>query len=561
MPCRPAQGWEAGRPPHWPASFLALAALAGLLFSACTAPEPLPEAPRPTATLPTGSEGLPWWNDTVFYQVFVRSFLDSNADGVGDLPGLIDRLDYLNDGNPETSDDLGVTGLWLLPIHPSPSYHGYDVTDYFAVQPAYGSLDDFRQLLDEAHRRGIRVLIDLVLNHTSSQHPWFTAAQNPASPYRTWYRWSATDPGQPHWHASPSGYYYGFFGPHMPDLNYATPAVTQEMLRVARFWVEEVGVDGFRIDAAKYLWEEGQVTENAEATHQWFRDFTRAYREWDPAGLSVAEVWDSTGIAVRYAQPGQLDLTFEFSLAQAFIVSARTGRADEARRVLSAALAAYRPNQFATFLSNHDQSRVMSQLAGKPDKARVAAALLLTSPGVPFVYYGEEIGMTGTKPDERIRTPMQWSAEPNAGFTTAQPWEELQPDVVERNIAAQDGDPASLLHWYRDLIRLRSKHPALRLGSTLVAGSDSPSVFSLLRWSQDEMLLTALNLGPDSLTDSRLSLEGGPLQGSYTLTPIFGPAEEGRLTADSSGGFQVSPPGPLPGYSLSLWRLDPTSTP
>ncbi|MCU0503552.1 MAG: alpha-amylase family glycosyl hydrolase, partial [Anaerolineae bacterium] len=193
------------------------------LLAAC-APMQTPAAPPPAppvgldGQLVQGTAGQPWWNDSVFYELFVRSFSDSNGDGAGDLNGLIQKLDYLNDGDPATTTDLGVTGLWLMPIAESPSYHGYDVSDYTQVDREYGTNADFKRLIAEAHRRGIRVIVDLVLNHTSSEHPWFVAAQDPASPKRDWYIWSKEQPPGPGWHKAESGWYYGYFGKEMPDL-------------------------------------------------------------------------------------------------------------------------------------------------------------------------------------------------------------------------------------------------------------------------------------------------------------------------------------------------------
>ena len=225
----------------------------------------------PISGLPQGTDGYPWWNDSVFYEIFVRSFKDSNGDGIGDLNGLIEKLDYLQ--------DLGVTGLWLMPIHPSPSYHGYDVTDYYSINPDYGTLDDFKRLVTEAKQRNIRIIIDYVLNHTSTEHPWFVASQDPQSPYRDWYVWSKTDPGQEHWHRAANGdYYYGFFGEHMPDLNYTNPEVTEKMNDVARFWLQDIGIDGLRLDAAKYLVEEGTVIQNSDSTHEWYKNFRPEYK-------------------------------------------------------------------------------------------------------------------------------------------------------------------------------------------------------------------------------------------------------------------------------------------
>jgi glycosidase len=515
----------------------------------------------PVTSLPTGSAGYPWWNDSVFYQVFVRSFYDSDGEGIGDLKGLIARLDYLNDGDPGTTTDLGVTGLWLLPIHPAASYHGYDVTDYFAVNPQYGTLDDFKQLLAEAHARGIRILIDLVLNHTSSQHPWFVASQNEQSPFRDWYVWSPSDPGQAGWHVSTSGgYYYGFFWEGMPDLNYTNPDVTDQMQAVVRFWLQDVGVDGFRLDAAKYLIEEGTLVQNSEPTHDWYHNFRLFYKNLDPQALTVGEIWDISPTAAEYTAGDQLDLAFDFDLAKSLIVGLRTGRAHEVASMLSRDHALFQAGQYATFLTNHDMNRVMSQLAANEDKARLGATLLLTAPGVPFIYYGEEIGMLGKKPDEDIRTPMQWSADANGGFTRGQPWRAVNPDYAERNVALQSADPASLLSHYRALIQLRNRHAALRVGDLAIVQSDQPSVFASLRSTPDEAVLIVANLGAEAVSDVRLSLASGPLQanGVYRAAPMLGAGPFADLTANAQGGFDSYTPSqtlaPLSNLIVQLQR-------
>ncbi len=490
----------------------------------------------------------------------MRSFYDSNGDGIGDLNGIIEKLDYLNDGDPLTGSDLGVNGIWLMPIHPSPSYHGYDVTDYYTVNPGYGTLDDFKHLLAEAHRRGIRVIIDLVLNHTSSQHPWFLASQDPASPYRDWYIWSDTDPGyvgpsgEEVWHASASGYYYGLFSKDMPDLNYNNPAVTAKMQDVVRFWLQDLGVDGFRLDAARHLIEERTVQANSASTHAWYKAFRPFYKSLNPQALTVGEIWDNSATVSDYTQGDQLDLGFDFSLAQAFITSARAQNPAEAVRVLSADLNIFKPGQFATFLSNHDQNRVMSQLAGKADKAKLAAFMLLTAPGVPFIYYGEEIGMLGAKPDEMIRTPMQWSGEAQAGFTGGSPWEAVDPDYAATNVEAESTGPDSLLSLYRSLIQLRNQHAALRVGDTYLLDSKQAQLFTLLRASKGEILMVLLNLGKDPLDEYNLSLAEGPLSGRYQVASLLGEGSFPDLTANAQGGFDSYQPLPelAPGALVTL---------
>jgi alpha-amylase len=521
----------------------------------------------PETGLPSGTGEFHWWNDTVFYQVFVRSFYDSSGDGNGDINGVIEKLNYLNDGDPQTDHDLGISGLWLLPIHPSPSYHGYDVLDYYDVNPDYGTLDDFRRLLDEAHKRGIRVIIDLVLNHTSEQHPWFRDSRDPDSPYRDWYIWEDENPGfigpwgQQVWHPSRNGYYYGIFWGGMPDLNYRNPDVTKQMLDVTTFWLEKVGVDGFRVDGAQHLIEEGNVQRHTDATHEWLRGFRGFYKEINPQAVTVGEVWDTNFAVAQYVKGDQFDLAFNFDLAEAMLASANTGSARNAREGLNFTLRLFLPGQWASFLTNHDMDRVMSQLRGDENKARIAATLLMTAPGVPFVYYGEEIGMTGQNPDELIRTPMQWNAEAQAGFTTALPWQRVNRDYSERNVAAQDQDPASLLSHYRNLIGLRNNHAALRVGEAIMVDSSVPSLYSLIRTTDDEIILVLVNLSDTEVSEYYLSLRESLLSGSYRAVPLleapkYEDADFEPLTASPSGGFESYKPAPaLPPFSSLILQF------
>jgi pullulanase/glycogen debranching enzyme len=258
--------------------------------------------PPPAAVQPED----PWWNDAVFYEVFVRSFQDSDGDGVGDINGLIERLDYLNDGDPETSDDLGVTGIWLMPIMESPSYHGYDVVDYTMIDEEYGTEEDFRRLIEEANARGIKVIVDLVMNHTGRDHPWFQESLDPDSAYRDWYVWADENPGfrgpqgQRVWHAAGDDYYYGLFWDGMPDLNYENPDVTAEMYEITRYWLEDMGVDGFRLDAIKHMIEDGANQQNTPATHAWLAEFYTFYKGVNPDAFSVGEAWTGTQQVVDY---------------------------------------------------------------------------------------------------------------------------------------------------------------------------------------------------------------------------------------------------------------------
>lgn len=548
-------------------TFILLILLA-LAVSAClpAAQQPAPtETPTPQDRLYEGTDGYPWWNDAVFYEIFVRSFYDSDGDGIGDFNGIIQKLDYLNDGDPNTTSDLGVTGIWLMPIFPSPSYHGYDVTDYYTVNPQYGSLDDFKRLVEAAHQRGIHVIIDLVINHTSDQHPWFRAARDdPNSPYHDWYIWSDEDPGytgpwgEEVWHPDyKNGYYYGVFTAQMPDLNYNNPAVTAEMENVSRFWLEDIGVDGFRLDAAKHLIEDGRRQENTPETHAWFSQFRDFYKSVAPQALTVGEIYGSNAATVNaYTGGDQLDLVFHFTLAQAFVQAAQNGSALPVLGELNTADRALSNWQFATFITNHDQDRVMSQLEGSTLKAKVAAALLLTSPGVPFIYYGEEIGMMGSKPDENIRRPMQWSSAPQAGFTSGTPWRAPDGNYKFVNVDFESGQPDSLLNFYRQLIHLRAAHPALRVGSFDIIKTGSTQLAASLRVSQTEAILTLINTSASPNDEYYLKVKESPLSaGVYTLTSLNSDLPAQTITVDADGAFNWQTPPALNGYQTLIWQI------
>jgi alpha-amylase len=548
-------------------AFLALILL--LVVSSC-APKTTPVPPTPTATpvptavpvqpvtgLPQGTDGYPWWNDSVFYEIFVRSFNDSNGDGIGDFNGITAKLDYLQ--------NIGVTGLWLMPINPSPTYHGYDVTDYYAVNPDYGTMDDFKKLLNEAHKRGIRVIMDMVLNHTSNKNPWFTDSWNPTSSYHNWYIWSDTKPayngpwGQRVWYPSHSQYYYAVFGSDMPDLNYTNPTVTAEMDTVIRFWITDVGVDGFRLDAIKYLVEEGANMQNTDSTHAWLQQLRKTYKGANPEAMTVGEVAGDNALTLAsYTSGDQLDLTFDFGTAAAFVKSANEGNAGTARGQLKLSYKLIPNMQFAPFLTNHDQPRLMTQLNNDPNKVKVAASMLLTGPGTPFIYYGEEVGLEGGKPDENIRRPMQWSAEKNAGFSTTFPWESVGVDYQMYNVATETGDPTSILEHYRTLILLRNQHAALRVGDMNFVTCDNTGIYSLLRISQQEAVLIIVNLTSTPVTTYPLTLESSKLTaGAYLALPLMGGNEPfADLTVTNGGGFNgFQPTSEIPAYGTIIIQL------
>lgn len=468
-----------------------------------------------------------WWRDGVCYEIFVRSFADADADGIGDLRGLTSRLDYINDGNPQTATDLGANCIWLMPISKSVSYHGYDVSDYYHVDPHYGTDEDFRQLVREAHRRGIHVIVDFVPNHSSSENLYFQSAlQGPASPYRDWYRWSAANPNQPGpwgqvaWHKSPvrDEYYYGVFWHGMPDLNYQTPAVLNEMEKVTRHWLTDMGADGFRFDAIPYLVEEGSQLKHTRGTHDVLRQIATAIRQAAPSSFTIGEMADGSAQILASYYPDQLDAYFAFDVASGTIEAARTGAAAPFLKAVRDANALFPAGRWSPFLTNHDQPRVMTVLAGDRARARIAASAMLMLPGLPFVYYGEEIGMIGAKPDEQIRTPMQWTSEPGTGFTTGTPWENPQPDWIVTNVQAQDRDSGSLLNHYRRLIHLRNEHSALNSGDLIVGSANDAAVAAFVRRSPGETLMIALNFGARAVS-----------QGSVTTAPESGAFPMGRF--------------------------------
>ena len=405
----------------------------------------------------------------VWYEIFVRAWYDTDGDGIGDLDGVTAKLDYLK--------ALGIDGIWLMPINPSPSYHGYDVTDYRAINPQYGTLADFRRLLDAAHARGIRVIMDLVVNHTSDHHPWFLAARDPDDPHHGWYGWagrgadlhatSAT--GGPAWHTLGKQHYLGVFTGQMPDLNFDTPAVRAAVTDIGRYWLA-MGVDGFRLDAARHVYVDfpGQADDPQvlrRNLHWWsaFRDAMAAVR---PDVYLVGEVTrDDPGQLAPWF--GSLDAVFDFPLATQLIQSARTERNDGLARLLGRIAAAIPAGQDAPFLSNHDQERVMSQLAGNAQHMRTAAAMLLTLPGESFIYYGEELGMRGTKPDPDLREPMRWHRDPQGPGQSR--WKRFSAgDPPSVSIDAQQDDAHSLLAWYRMLIGWRRELAVLREGALSV---------------------------------------------------------------------------------------------
>ena len=483
---------------------------------------------------------FPWWREGVIYQIYPRSFVDSNGDGLGDLPGITSRLDYLA--------DLGVSALWLSPFYPSPDADfGYDVSDHTDVDPRMGTLADFDELLAQAHQRGLRIVIDMVLNHTSDQHPWFLESRSSReNPKRDWYIWRDGAPGgKPpnNWQASFGGgawefdsatgqYYLHSFLKEQPDLNWRNPQVRQAQLEVFRFWLER-GVDGFRLDVFNAYFKDAQFRDNP--TKFGLRGFDRQEHLYDmdqpemipflqelrtlldsyPERYAVGETYLATPEKItRYTGDDRLHAAFSFDFTGnmlSFPWNARYVAEQITRREQILGENGLWPT---TVLSNHDLPRAASRYCqGERDQqACQALTLLLTLPGTPFMYYGEEIGMRdiALKRSEILdppgkkywpvyrgrdgcRSPMQWSDAPQAGFSSAKPWLPVHPNYLERNVAAQQENPNSSFNLTQRLMGLRRAYPALRRGSLRIFFRADTGVFAFERRLGDERILVYLN--------------------------------------------------------------------
>jgi alpha-glucosidase len=529
----------------------------------------------------SGSGGqAPWWKHAVFYEIYPRSFKDSNGDGIGDLKGITSKLDYLA--------DLGVDAIWVTPFYPSPQVDfGYDVSDYENIDPQFGTLADFDRLVAEAHKRRIKIIIDYVLNHTSDQHPFFKASRSSRnSPYRDWYVWrdGSAGGGLPNNWSSSFGpvawtrdektgqYYYHRFYPEQPELNWRNPAVEKRMFETVRFWLKR-GADGFRLDAVNFLFEDPQFRDNPVLPElrpgstterlqelKYNRDLPeiqdvmvrlRAFTDRvNPQSVLIGEAyvnkWEEM---IRYYGPANngLQLPFNFFL----VMEGVRNKFDAAtfRGVINDSEKALQGRWTTYVLNNHDIPRAVDRYGDgrhNDEIAKLLAAMLLTLRGSPFLYYGEEIGMVTTEPKtiEEVRdpvgkrywplrkgrdgerTPMQWDAGPQSGFTTGQPWLKIPPSARERNVALQAKDANSILNFYRQVIRLRRRSPALLDGDYTSVGSD-PRVFAYRRRAPNQTMLVALNMSNES---RRLQLDRSILDEAATLRVVLSnkPASAGR---------------------------------
>jgi alpha-glucosidase len=536
------------------------------------APPPLADEPR-------------WWQTGVLYQIYPRSFADSDGDGIGDLAGITGRLDYLV--------DLGVDALWLSPIYPSPmADFGYDISDYTGVDPVFGTLADLDHLVSEAHRRGLKVVLDLVPNHTSDEHPWFVASRaSRSNPYRDWYLWRDPGPGGRvpnnwesifggpawEWDGTTGQFYLHLFHRKQPDLNWRNPDVRAAIHDTMRLWFAR-GVDGFRIDVLWMLIKDEGFGDNPlrpplrEGEHPWGRYDLPAFEdrpemleivkelrtvadEFDERVL-IGEIYLPIDRLMRYYGEGApgIHLPFNFGLVTRLDWSAAA-----IRRTVDAYEAALPPGAWPNWvLGNHDVPRIATRLG--QDLARVAQMLLLTLRGTPTCYYGDELGMPDTPipPDRWIdpqaangmgrdpeRTPMQWDDGETAGFAPSgtRPWLPLGRDATERNVAVQLPDPESMLSLVRSLTRLRREHPSLARGSYRSISVGDEDVFAYVREHGDERLLVALNFGDRGaqVDVSELGSKGAVLL-SATTKGRDEPTELAGLQLDPSEGLIVALP-------------------
>jgi alpha-amylase len=485
----------------WSRLFLTLFVTLSIGLAGCINPSQNQDLEADTAQeLPALNELVSHWPHGVFYEIFVMAYYDSNQDGIGDINGMTEKLDYLQ--------EMGVEGLWLMPISPSPSYHKYDVIDYYDIDPEYGTLSDFKTFVQEAHRRNIKVIIDLVVNHSSSEHPWFKEALSSVnSPYRDWYVWANEDTkilergewGQQVWHGSGANRYYGVFWGGMPDLNFDNPEVRETYKDIGIFWLEEVGVDGFRLDAAKHIFPD----EEKENNYAWWQEFRAAMQEVNEDVFLVGEIWAPATVVGPYLEDG-LNSAFNFDLSEKILSSSKgqsdTGSASSLERIRKYFLNLSEEYIDSTFITNHDMNRVMSELRGNEEQAKMAASLLLTLPGSPFIYYGEEIGMEGAKPDEHIREPMLWYIDPNGTGQTS--WIQPRHNIDKENIAVESQleDETSLYHHYKTMIYTRRSSDVLVLGEVESSRVNQTGVVAFKRVLEDSSLLVLHNM-----TDKKLS--------------------------------------------------------
>lgn len=489
-----------------------------------------------------------------YYEVFVRSYYDGNGDGIGDLEGLTQKLDYI--------EDLGFNGIWLMPVMPSPTYHKYDVTDYFGIDPEYGTLEDFKDFIKACGERDIHVILDLVINHTSSQHPWFTEAcrylqglaqgQEPdrqECPYVDYYHFTREKQAG---YAQVSGtdwYYECVFWEGMPDLNLQSQAVREEIERITDYWLD-LGVSGFRLDAVKE-YESGSTSRSVEIL-TWYVDYVRSR---DPQAYLVAEVWDSLDVIAAYYASGISSIfDYPFGNSDGQIVKALRGAGDGKSGAAFARAVESVENRYreqnpgfidAPFFSNHDTGRIAGFLGPSVEKIKLGGAMNLLMSGSVFVYYGEEIGMKGAGKDENKRAPMYFTSEESPGTPKAPPGM----DAVEQkygSLEEQEGQPGSIYCYYRKAMYLRNTYPEIARGRQRAVELSDGDIIVIAKEYQDAVTYVVINNSPDG---KELDLSGTELSGrrlADSLLVTYG--EEGLQPSVSGDELTV------PGFGVCILK-------
>ncbi|WP_283710533.1 alpha-amylase family glycosyl hydrolase [Pseudoalteromonas prydzensis] len=512
-----------------------------------------------TAQISAEQHATPWWQSAIFYQIWPRSFYDSDGDGHGDFNGMTKKLPYLQ--------ELGVNALWLTPMFEAPSYHGYDFTEFYQVESDYGSMEEFEAFIQAADDKGMKVILDLVINHISSEHPWFKRSANGERPYSDYFVWrddlpkagsgwghAWSDNDKPdavwHWSETRQQYYYGAFGASQPDLNLRHPDVIAEMEKMAKFWLDK-GVAGFRLDAVRFAMESGgNAQADTDETIAYWQHFNQYVKSVDPDAYLVGEAWADIPVAAKYYGDGKgLDQGFDFEVGYKILGLLKPDASGEAqfgtmqsnqqKNTVDANVLKQNLQQridssapldfFAPFLTNHDQERVAYQLAEHDDKAKLAAAMLFSSPGTPYIYYGEEIGLTqgGTGHDVYKRAPMQWNNSNQAGFTTAKnSWVEQselfgddfaswwpaflaeQLAAADRSVAAQQAQPDSIWQLYKLLIAQKKQRPELGIKGSYALTQHNNGLIEITRELNGSKSVFVLNLTANPQTIANIARDG-----------------------------------------------------
>ena len=460
-----------------------------------------------------------------YYEIFVGSFYSSKNNGMGDLKGVTQKLDYLNDGNPNSNASLHIDGIWFMPINPSPTYHKYDVTNYTAIDSAYGAMADFEELIAECNKRGIRVIIDLVVNHTSTRHSWFTQALSGSATYQAYYNISNTKPNNSWYPFGSTGKYYeAVFWDQMPDLNWDNPAVKTQFQNIIDFWFGK-GVAGFRLDAVKHIYDSQQ--KNIEWL-KWFTDYCKSKKS---DVYIVSEVWDSEATIQNYISSG-IPSSFNFPAAQNYIPTyvRYTPAKNFSQFVVNwnSQIKARNPIAIdAPFINNHDINRFPAIIGTDSVKLKMSAAMLIFMPGNPFIYYGEELGMTGAGKDEDKRGPMVWSRTDTTGKTKG-PSGNSQAYWNASSVAEQISDHNSMARFYIDALKLKNRYPAIHWGTPSMITTTADNYIAAYKISGktgEKDLAVVHNLGNSGQTViiSGVSALGGTLsaEGYFSSRPVL----------------------------------------